>query len=173
MLQQVLYIKILNEAITEEKGEVVTQPKECLINLSSDAFLPKSYCKTSSARMEMYKKIAHITSYDDYEDVLDEICDRYGDPPSSAMNLIRIALIRALAIQANITKIEEIGDTIRLFPSEIKQQALVELAKTFPQNNIRVSLGEVPYIYLKLRKPQKNIPFLIDLLEKYNALLAQ
>ncbi len=162
-----LYIKLLDEAVLEEKGEAIPKPKECAVSIAVDAYLPKSYIKAAPQRMEMYKRIAHIQNYEDYEDVLDEICDRYGDAPAAAMNLIRISLIRAMGIQAGFTKIEERDGTLNLYPETVNPTALTLLAKEFPLAGIRMSLGSVPFATCRIKKGQKTIAFATDLLTKY------
>jgi len=101
-----LYVKILNEAILEEKGVVKEETFEALIDIAADANIPEAYIRTSAERMEMYKKISLITSADDASDVLDEFVDRYGEPPKPVQRLLWIAAARAMASRAKIAKIE-------------------------------------------------------------------
>ena len=75
--------------------------------MRADAYLAKSYVRDTAQRMEMYKKIARIEEEDDFSDVIDELCDRFGDPPRAAMMLCRIALLRGMGMRAGITKIDE------------------------------------------------------------------
>ena len=108
-----LYVKILNEAILEERGEVREAPFESQIDMAIDANIPEKYIVRSAERMEMYKKISLITSREDMEDVLDELSDRYGEVPKPLLRLLRIAVARAYAAQARIARIELRDGTLR------------------------------------------------------------
>lgn len=163
-----LYMKLLNEAVIEEKGEVKPPKPECAVDIQCDAYLPKNYIPSAPQRMDMYKKIARIETEDDYNDVLDEICDRYGEPSSSAVNLCRIGYIKSLGGRADFRKIEESSGVIRLFPNEIHANAVTKLASSFPQTQMRVLLGNTPHIQLKCPRGCRNTEFLIELLTKYN-----
>lgn len=66
--------------------------------------------------MEMYKKIAKISTEEDYEDLIDELCDRFGEPPRSAVNLCRIARLRGAGISAGMTKITQNDAAVRFVP---------------------------------------------------------
>ena len=92
-----LYIKLLNEAILEEKGEKPKPRTECSVTLEYSAFIPENYIKFSSQRMGMYKRIAMIRTQEDCDDIADELLDRYGEMPQTVDNLLRIALIKARA----------------------------------------------------------------------------
>ena len=163
-----LYMKLLNEAVLEEKGEVKPPKPECAVDIQCDAYLPKNYIPSAPQRMDMYKKIARIETEDDYNDVLDEICDRYGEPGSSAVNLCRIGYIKSLGSRANFRKVEESDGVIRLYPNELNANAVTKLAAKFPQTQMRVLLGSTPHIQLKCPRGCRNTEFLIDLLTKYN-----
>ena len=108
-----LYVKILSEAILEEKGIVIEKPAEAQIELSVDAHIPEGYIRTSPQRMEMYKKISLITSLEDMGDVLDELIDRYGDAPKPVRRLLWIAFSRAAASRVGISKVECRDGTLR------------------------------------------------------------
>ena len=162
-----LYIKLLNEAVLEEKGEEVPKPKECTVNFTADAYLPQNYVTTAAQRMEMYKRIAHIANYEDYEDVLDEICDRYGEAPREAMNLMRISMIRALGIKAGFTKIEERDGTVCFYPDKVDAAAWSIMAREFPLAGIRMSLGASPFAVCRMKKGQNAIAFATELITKY------
>ena len=100
-----LYIKLLNEAVLEERGEL-SEKFESHIAISVSAYIPESYIATASGRMEMYKKISLIETAADREEIYDELTDRYGTVPKVCERLIDVALIKAYASRAKIRKIE-------------------------------------------------------------------
>ena len=163
-----MYMKLLNEAVIEEKGEVPPPKPECSVDIRCDAFLSKSYIPSAPQRMDMYKKIARIETEEDYDDVLDELCDRYGEPGSAAVNLCRIGYIKALGSRANIRKIEEADGTVRLYPHQMEAKPVTLLAAAYPMAGIKVLLGNAPHVLLKVPRGERNTEFIREILEKYN-----
>ena len=135
------------------------------------AFLSKSYIPSAPQRMDMYKRIARVENEADYDDILDELCDRYGEPNAAAVNLCRIARIRALGRDAGFSKIEERDGSVRLYTSEINPSAVQRLALTYPSLGVKVSLSQNPFITLKTKQNERNTEFLIELLTKYTSFL--
>jgi len=111
-----LYVKILNDAVLEEKGEAPKPKFESKLDISLDAYLPERYIKSESQRMDIYKKIAHIENSEDLDDLADELMDRFGEIPRAADTLMYVSLARALCSQARIPKIEHKGQTISILP---------------------------------------------------------
>lgn len=101
-----LYVKLLSEAILEERGESRPERFESTISINLSAHIPDYYITSSATRMQMYKRIADISSPEDRDDVLDEFIDRFGDMPKAVERLVNIALAKALAEKARIRKVE-------------------------------------------------------------------
>ena len=83
-----MYLKLLEEAVLEERGEKPERPTECAADLSVAASIPDRYVPSPEQRMDLYRRIAAIRSEADADDVMDELIDRYGDPPRTVNNLI-------------------------------------------------------------------------------------
>ena len=93
-----LYCKEIDRAVRMLKGEDVGEARsEINIDLPVRASIPSSYIEDETLRLEAYRRITGITDPDDAMDVTDELTDRYGDIPGEALELIRIAEIRAHA----------------------------------------------------------------------------
>lgn len=107
-----LYMRILSEAVLEEKGEALKKRLESHIKLKVSAHIPDTYITSASQRMEMYKKISLINTKDDAMDVLDEFTDRFGDPPRVTARLIDVALAKAYAEKCGIPIVECNGTDI-------------------------------------------------------------
>ena len=110
-----LYCKLLNMAVKQVKGEPVKEERTVRVNLSVDAFLPESYIINEEQKLEIYKKIAAIESTDDYDEVREELVDRFGEIPAPAGNLLRIALIRSVAARIGIIEIVGTAGTIHFY----------------------------------------------------------
>ena len=107
-----MYLKLLDEAVLEEKGEAPKAP-DCTADLNVTAHVDKSYVTRGEERMDLYRRMAAIRSEEDADDLLDEIVDRYGEPPKGVLNLIDIALLRANARKAGIKDIKQkAGDVL-------------------------------------------------------------
>ena len=104
-----LYVKLLNEAVIEERGGAHEERFESQIIMSVSAHIPEYYIKSSASRMEMYKKISFIETKAERDDLYDEFEDRFGDVPVTVVRLMDVALAKAMASKARIKKIEHQG----------------------------------------------------------------
>ena len=100
-----LYCKMLNEAVKLQKGEAVDEDFETTIDLDIDAFIPATYIRNEYQKLEIYKCIAAISNEEEYEEMADELMDRYGELPKAAQNLLAVALLKAQAHEAGITQL--------------------------------------------------------------------
>ena len=105
-----LYCKLLNQSVMRLRGESeITDEYETAIDLSIDAFLPDYYIPNEAQKLDLYKRIASITGEDDYEDMLDELMDRYGEPPVNVQNLLKAALVKSMAHDNYLTELTQKG----------------------------------------------------------------
>lgn len=124
-----MYIKLLEQAVSEEKGESVPDEKEeeCLIDLPVDASIPENYISSTPQRLDVYKMIANIRSDSQANDVYDELTDRFGVPPAPVYGLVEIALLRNLAQKLGIYEIRQVGICVRFFLNDVKPEYLIAL----------------------------------------------
>lgn len=161
-----LYIKLLNRAVLEEKGELAPPEVECTVNLQFDALLPEHYVPYPAQRMALYKKIALIASVEDLEDMTDELVDRFGEPPVATQNLLQIALIHSLAVRCGITAIRQDSVGIHLTPQSIDFDIWSQLSSEF-NGKLRMVMSGEPHICVRLQKEDTPLVFIYKLLEKY------
>ena len=109
-----LYCKMLNQAIEVLKGETPEEDFETKIDLMCDAFVPASYIKNETLKMDIYKRIAGIETDEEYEDMQDELIDRFGDIPSQVENLLQVVLLKAAAHKVYITEISGTKDKMKI-----------------------------------------------------------
>ena len=110
-----LYVKLLSEAVLEEKGEKPAPVFESTIDIKVDAHIPEYYVQSAAQRMEMYKKISYVRSVADSEDLYDEMTDRFGTVPKCVERLLSVALCRAVAESALIARITLSGSKILFY----------------------------------------------------------
>jgi transcription-repair coupling factor (superfamily II helicase) len=108
-----LYCKMLNEAVKEQKGEVTTPAFDTSLDIQVDAFIPQSYIPNEYQKLDIYKRIAGVTTAEERDEMMDELIDRFGEPPKSVQNLLAIAREKALAHRVYVTEITQKGDVLR------------------------------------------------------------
>ncbi len=165
-----LYIKLLNEAVLEERGEKIPEKLECTVTLRCDAFIPDKYVPYSSQRMGLYKRIAMIETPEDRDDIIDELIDRYGDVPKQTMNLLSAALVRSAAKKCEITTIIEEQSEIKIHPHIFDFEVWSELADIY-KGRIRVVMSESPNIVFRKHKDDNVLDVLYGLFCKYYEIL--
>ena len=158
-----LYVKLLNEAVLEERGECPEERVECVVNLSFDACLPDTYVRSASQRMALYKRISLIGSTEDVADMTDELLDRYGNLPRAATNLLEIALIRSLAARCGITRIWQDGGDIAIHSEKLDVDSWMELSVAFT-GKLRMMVSATPYIRYRPGKLTGALAELRDML---------
>ncbi|MBO5333911.1 MAG: transcription-repair coupling factor [Clostridia bacterium] len=122
-----MYMKLLSEAISQEKGEK-KKTKECLIDLQINAHIPDKYISALAQRLTVYRRIADIRTFEDAEDVRDELRDRFGDVPPSVEGLIEVSLCRNTASSLGIYEIGQRGDIIALYCEEINTSLVLNIS---------------------------------------------
>ena len=148
-----MYLRLLEEAVLEEKGEKVEIPRECVVELTIPAGIPESYVNSTFERMDLYRRIARIRTDEDASDMEDELCDRFGEFPPETGTLLRIALLRPQAAKAGIIEINDKNDDLRFYFENFTFERIRPLFE-HPKLKGRVLLnaGERPHISIHLRR---------------------
>ena len=145
------------EKIIEEKGEdIKTNQKECLIDIRIDAHIPETYIESLPQRLSIYKRIADIKTEEDASDVIDELIDRFGEPPAGVEGLVKVALLRNTAASMGIYEIGQNNNSLLLYVEEIDMQKVALLVKGM-RGRILVSRGPKPYITVKKSSGQSPL----------------
>ena len=141
----------------EEQGKPVPRPTECLVDLPVTAAIPEKYIPAPEQRMDLYRRMARVRDQEEADDILDELIDRYGDPPQGAVNLVRIALLRTRASRCGITEISK-KETLLFALAELDLQT-VAMVCSLPkyQGRLLFSAGEKPHLALRLKKTDTDL----------------
>lgn len=130
-----LYVKMLEEAVSRVKGEEAEERiREINVDIKASAYIPDSYIGQSSEKIMMYRQIASIDNEEEYSIIIEELIDRFGDPPRSVINLMDIVLIKRWASQVGFSQVKEIDDFIELRYDSFdlfSVEELKEIAETF------------------------------------------
>ncbi len=115
------YLKILAQAIGDETGQrPAAAPVECTVDLAVSAYLPESYIPDDESRIELYKRIAAVGSEEDAADAIDELRDRFGEPPACVSTLVAVSLVRSMAGALEIYEVKSRGqEALLLFTDNL------------------------------------------------------
>ena len=166
-----MYLKLLEDAVLEERGEKAMQEPECTADLNVTANIAKSYVTSGEQRMDLYRRMAAIRTEADAEDLLDEIVDRYGDPPRGVMNLIAIALLRARAAACGITEITQKDASVIFTLASMDFSAISAICgEAEYRSRIFFDAGRSPALTLKLKKGEDALKAAEGLVRRYAAM---
>lgn len=147
-----MYLQLLGEAIQEERtGEEVKEKKECVVDISVDAHIPEDYIDSVKNRIFMYKRIASIETGEDAMDVIDELIDRFGEPPASVKGLVDVALLRAYAAKLGIYEIKQEKDNIVAYLNDLPPERIVEIASNMAGKGMVKAAGATPHVVFRLK----------------------
>ncbi len=149
-----LYLRLLGDAIREQKGEKPVENLECLVDIQIEAHIPEKYIPSLAQRIDIYKKIAAIRTEEDWSDTMDELCDRFGEPPRSVAGLLDVALIRSRAAALGIREIDQRVGSLLFYSDRIDRGDLLVLTKALP-GRVLMNAGAKPYLTVKLQKGQE------------------
>ena len=174
-----LYSQMLKEAIEELQGkEEKEKSVEPEIELKVDAYLPAEYIRDEKQKIEIYKKIRSVRTLEEARDLEEEIEDRFGDLPEPVINLLRVARIRAYAVQYGIEQVvQEKGEiVIRFSPDQngrIDAGRLIRLTHEVPDRRVRLSSGRRVGIAFKVQGMSSGdaLSMIERFLEKFETVL--
>ena len=143
---------------------------ECLIDLRVDAYIPETYIADGPGRIEAYKRIAAIQTPEDAADVLDELIDRYGDPPPSVSDLVNVSLARVQATAVGVYEVTQKKDTLVLQVEQLDLRMIQGLLVAF-NGRIVTGAGAKPYLSVTLQKEEKPLELLQSILRAMQDIL--
>lgn len=153
-----LYCKMLNDAVRELRGDKAFQEYETEIDIPVDSYIPETYVKNDFVKLELCKRISLIKNEEEYNDIIDELIDRFGDIPDETMNLLDVALLRANANVCYITRIWYKDDMLRFVMynrADINVDGIDELINRY-SGRLRFVMGAKPEFILRLGRDEKK-----------------
>ena len=147
-----MYLRLLNDAVLEQQGRGKDIRPDCSADLATSAHIPERYVPSAHQRMDLYRRMAAIRTTEEASDLVDELTDRYGDPPKPVMALLDVALLRAAAADVFITDITQRAGVVAFtFDSRVDVPSLMAVC-SMPgyRNRLRLSAGEPPRLRLHL-----------------------
>ncbi len=163
-----LYCKMLTEAVNEAKGIEEEDDFETSIDIKADAFIPQTYISNEKQRLEIYKKIAAVEDEAQRDEILEELIDRFSDPPKSVQNLLFIARLKAQAHRLYFTEIKQLGNEMQLSfyeKAKIKAENIPKVTEELG-NRIKFIVKDGPrFIYTIPKRQGRNASAIEELRE--------
>ena len=152
-----LYLKLLEEAVLEEKGETPEVSTECSADVTVNANIPDWYVTSAEQRMDLYRRIANIRTNEDASELLDELLDRYGEAPKAVLALLDVALLRASASHAGVADITQKGQQIHFKLAQFHPEPVVAVCNMAKyRRRLQLLSGSTPVLTLLL-KPKEDV----------------
>ncbi|MBC8062463.1 MAG: transcription-repair coupling factor [Clostridiaceae bacterium] len=164
-----LYCRMLEDTIKHIKGDIQVEKVETTVELKLDAYIPGTYIKDETQKIEVYKKIAAISSKEDMMEIQEEIEDRFSNIPLSVYNLMEISYIRAIAGIIGIEEVKEKDDEVLLkFDSgkRLNEELIAGINNKY-RNILKFKITDKPILAYKINGMKKDIVLknLCDIIE--------
>lgn len=151
-----MYLQLLSEAIAEEKGEKPEKIPECLVDIQTDAHIPEKYISSLNQRIDLYRKIMNVTRDEDKFDLVDELIDRYGEPPKSVLGLIEVSLLRNKAAHLGITEISQKNAQMYFYTEYLTIDQISALSAAYKG---KITFNGSGKSYVSVKIDPKKLPF--------------
>ncbi len=172
-----LYVKLLEERINTLKGNPPRERFETAMEIKADSYIPETYIEDINQKLEIYKKISVIESREDYDEVMEELVDRFGDIPETVQDLLAIAYIRGRASLIPLSHIagDPKGYRLYMVPERLlSPEVVVALSRSYPRE-IKINAGKKPHIFLSVppsvTELRDRLKRLEELIEKIHGLV--
>ncbi|MDY0161934.1 transcription-repair coupling factor [Desulfobotulus sp.] len=150
-----MFLQLMENAVSELKGEPVLDPLEPEITLSMDAYIPEAYVPDIDQRIAIYRKLSRMISIGEIKVFREELTDRYGALPSEAANILLKIMLKVLCVKAGVRRLDLNERQLLLTFSEVHQKrplALGEVMEVFPQEMVFLSDGSLKVHLIKDRR---------------------
>lgn len=161
-----LYVKFLQEAVEKASGKEIDIKKksDVYIDIKVDAYIPNSYISDEAQKIEMYTRIASISDSDDYNVLVEDLIDIYGDIPIMVDNIMYVSLIKSLAEKIGFKEIRELKGFVNLYfenREDFSLEELKEISTSF-KGEMQMDLSDRPSFKIPISKTK--------LIDTYNLL---
>lgn len=144
-----LYLRLLSDAVLEQRGEAVRERTDCLIDLPIRARLSEAYVPAAADRIALYKRFSALQNETEDADLREELQDRFGPLPEEAENLFLVAELRRSAAECGFEKVSVLDRTLAFFIPKPDEE-LCALFSALYGKRFFVSRGEHPRLNLRL-----------------------
>jgi transcription-repair coupling factor (superfamily II helicase) len=127
-----LYLKLLEEAVRELRGDPVEDEVDPVVTVDAAAYLPEDYVAEPAQRLALYKRLAGVRAVGEIEDTRRELRDRFGPLPEAAARLLDVVALRLDAKALRLERLEVRGGhaLLTFAPSTpVPPQRIIELLR--------------------------------------------
>ncbi|OQY04853.1 MAG: transcription-repair coupling factor [Desulfobacteraceae bacterium 4572_123] len=117
-----MYLKLMENAVSELKGEPVIESLEPEINIIISAYIPESYIPDIDQRLSAYRRLTKMTELSEIADYKAELIDRFGALPREAANLLLKIMLKVLSVKAGVKRLDLTGRKLVLQFSAVHQK---------------------------------------------------
>ncbi|MDE7243692.1 MAG: transcription-repair coupling factor [Oscillospiraceae bacterium] len=162
-----MYLQLLEEAVLEEQGKKKVTNADCSVDLTVSANIPDTYVPSNEQRMDLYRRIAAIRTEANAADLLDELLDRYGDPPKPVYTLLDVAMLRANAIRSGVSEVCQRDGKLKLTISDMRPEAVTAVCANpkYRQRLLLSTAESAVVLTLTMRKNDPPLETALTLLE--------
>jgi transcription-repair coupling factor (superfamily II helicase) len=131
-----MFLQLMEEAMSELKGQPVIPPLDPEVNIPLSAFFPEGYIPDIDQRMTLYRRLARAEDLQEIADLRSEIVDRFGPLPDEASHLLFKIMLKVLARNAGVARFDLKDQRLVIYFSPAHQktpQRLVELIASDPR----------------------------------------
>ncbi|TWI74384.1 transcription-repair coupling factor [Desulfobotulus alkaliphilus] len=150
-----MFLQLMENAVSELKGEPVLDPLEPEINLSMNAYIPESCVPDIDQRIAIYRRLSRMVSIGEIKAFREELTERYGALPVEAGNILLKIMLKVLCVKAGVRRLDLTDRHLVLVFSEVHQKrplAIAEVMDVFPQPMAFLSDGSLKVELLKDRR---------------------
>ena len=142
-----LYSQLLEEAIAKRNGNANTNTRikgNAELILQIDAYLPDTYISDQRHKIEIYKKIRQIDNRVNYEELQEELIDRFGEYPDVVAYLLEIGLVKSYLDKIFIQRVERKDNKITIQFEKVTQRLFLaqDYFKALSATNLKVAITE-------------------------------
>jgi len=117
-----MFLKLMEEAMADLKGEPMPEPLEPEINIPLSAFIAEEYIPDIDQRLTAYRRLSRMTTLKDISDFKEELVDRFGPLPEEAGNLLLKIMLKILSVKAGVRRLDLAGELLVLYFSQLHQK---------------------------------------------------
>ena len=131
-----MYCRLLDEAVQQLKtGQTLEAPVEPVLEFNVDAYISGDYISDAMHKIEIYQRIAACRNEKHISDLVDELIDRFGEPPSCVLNLLEVVKIKNFSRTIGIRSVIQQPNYIEVAfidKPNVKPEQIMALKEAFP-----------------------------------------
>lgn len=142
-----LYLQLLEEAIAKRNGNANANTRtkgNAELILQIDAYLPDTYISDQRHKIEIYKKIRQIDNRVNYEELQEELIDRFGEYPDVVAYLLEIGLVKSYLDKVFVQRVERKDNKITIQFEKVTQRLFLaqDYFKALSVTNLKAGIAE-------------------------------